>query len=385
MKRIRNFIGKQYDFLNAFILKGKYLIKIIFQLLDKSSFYYEFKEVTKEKDLTFFVSHNLGGGTELYVNNYLKTHTNVVLISNIMKKIDIAYKVYDVNSGKSFYLFNLKKVLCLQCKILILNSLVSYHNIPKILGTIIKYKKKNNFELIYNIHDFHCICPRHNLVNKDFFCYLNCKENKCKFSNDYECTSISITRWRGCWQEFLFVCDKVICFCKSAKKYLLDIYKLDEDKIFINPHDISYIKYTKIENIEEKKLHLGIIGACNSIPKGKKEVETLLRMLPVSIPVTFVGTEKREYNIQRENILFTGKYENGRLQDYIEKNNISIVFFPSIWPETFSYLLSELIKMEIPIIGYNFGAQAEKLSIYNKGFLCNNLDEVYKIIISLYK
>jgi glycosyltransferase involved in cell wall biosynthesis len=383
MKELRNFIGKIYDYINAYFQKLKYLFIIIKQNQDKNNYYEELKKLTNSQVMTLFITHNLGGGTEQYVNNYLKEHSNVIVVTNLMHKIDIVYKVWNPETGKSFFVMNFSKIFSIGFKNIILNSLVSYHNIPKIINSIIKFKKKFDCNVDYMIHDFHCICPKHNLIYKDFFCNFECKKNNCQFTNDYECTNISINKWRKVWKEFLLICDKIICFSSSSKEYIQKIYNLYDEKIKIVPHDMNYVSYSKIKFSSDMPLHLGIVGACGSIPKGKKEIEKLMNMLPAKIPVTFVGTSENEYDIKRENVFFLGRYKNGELQKQIEENKITVVFFPSVCPETFSYLISELMQMDIRIICYNFGAQAEKLSLYDKGFICNGVDDVFKLLMSL--
>ena len=67
------------------------------------------------------------------------------------------------------------------------------------------------------------------------------------------------------------------------------------------------------------------------------------------------------------NIHYQGRYEISKLDNVIEEQGISTVLFPSICPETFSYTVSELIHVEIPIACFDLGAQAEKVSTYKYG------------------
>ena len=56
-----------------------------------------------------------------------------------------------------------------------------------------------------------------------------------------------------------------------------------------------------------------------------------------------------------------------------------------MWPETFSYVVSELMQMDIPIISFDFGAQGEKLKHYEKGILCKDIDEMIKVVVNVSK
>lgn len=71
-------------------------------------------------------------------------------------------------------------------------------------------------------------------------------------------------------------------------------------------------------------------------------------------------------------VSYFGEYKCENLQEIIEDNEVSIVVFPFLVPETFSYVISELMLMDIPIICFNLGAQAEKISNYSKGIIAKD-------------
>ena len=51
-------------------------------------------------------------------------------------------------------------------------------------------------------------------------------------------------------------------------------------------------------------------------------------------------------------------------QGLIESHGVNMVLFPSIWPETFSYVVGELTHMAVPIVAFDLGAPAERLRTY---------------------
>ena len=63
------------------------------------------------------------------------------------------------------------------------------------------------------------------------------------------------------------------------------------------------------------------------------------------------------------------KDESRLFKSYLEKNEINVILFPSIFPETFSYVTSEAMKMKMPIAYFDIGAVPEKLKSYKKGSL----------------
>ena len=69
----------------------------------------------------------------------------------------------------------------------------------------------------------------------------------------------------------------------------------------------------------------------------------------------------------------TGRYRHEDLVDLIEKNQINMFLFPSIWPETFSYVVAELMALHVPIVAFDLGAPAERLRTYALGRLCKDI------------
>ena len=50
-----------------------------------------------------------------------------------------------------------------------------------------------------------------------------------------------------------------------------------------------------------------------------------------------------------------------------------MLFFPSIWPETFSYVVAEMTALHLPIVAFDLGAPAERLRSYRLARLCGEV------------
>ena len=69
----------------------------------------------------------------------------------------------------------------------------------------------------------------------------------------------------------------------------------------------------------------------------------------------------------------TGPYRHEDLVDLIEANGINMFFFPSICPETFSYVTEEMIRLGVPIVAFDLGAPGERLRSYGNARLCGEV------------
>jgi glycosyltransferase involved in cell wall biosynthesis len=246
---------------------------------------------------------------------------------------------------------------------------VGFFDFPFILECVCNAKEKfAETELSYMLHDFHALCPDYNLMAGDFFCNLECKKHQCKFSRKTHGTELGIEEYRNLWKNFFMHADSVTSFSESSKEIFLRVYGFfGKERIKVLPHDMSYCNFTKAKIKQNAPVNIGIVGATNTISKGKKVVEFFLANIPEEKRISMIGTEESQFDTKRKNVIWCGRYEQKKLQSIVEENSVTHVIFPSVWPETFSYLVSEIMKMELPVFCFDLGAQSEKVKNYAKG------------------
>lgn len=123
------------------------------------------------------------------------------------------------------------------------------------------------------------------------------------------------------------------------------------------------------QNTAEYKLNIAFIGGLD-ISKGSRVVYDIVTKGNKSVHwFTFgtIGDEKLK-NLTRSNYTAIGSYQPDDLQMLLEMHNIDMIGILSIWPETYSYTLSEAIIGEKPVIVINIGALGERLERYQCGY-----------------
>ena len=322
------------------------------------------------------ITHDGGGGTENYVSNYIKNRKDIVVLRNISYGRDILFSVEDYNLDISMYIKPDQMVAFLEsinASIITVNSLVRNFSSKKIIDILNKKRIMQNVIIKYNVHDYHCICPNHKLIIYDKYCNLECHSQKCHFDKIVVSKNITIDAWREQWRFFLsVVASEIICFSQSTEEYMQKIYPDIARKITVVPHSMAYCKFTPV-NITSYDFHVGIIGGISSRAKGLSVIKKFLRLASAKkIKVSVVGKMFFWDKVYSPYINYHGPYKNEELQGIIEQRKITNILFPSIVPETFSYLISELMAMNIPIVCFNIGAQAEKVKNYNRGSICKS-------------
>jgi hypothetical protein len=362
-----NLFKSKARYIKYYLMKTLYLLKYSIQNKKK---YKDF--IDKNRSSCLFITHNLGGGTEQYYKNYLAKNKNIIKMTNVSYlKSDIIYIIEIGESNKNIYLLPSMFKIFLQeispIKIIV-NSLVSYYKYNSIIDYLARYKIAHKVYIEYMFHDFHSVCPTVNLVYSSTYCEMRCIENGCRFNFREHSTDLSILKWREEWESFFKNADELHFFSQSSKAIFISAYPLlAQVNMDVTPHDMSYFKQTIIKK-GKIPFHVGIIGSINSIAKGKHVVSEYLRYAKSrNITTTIVGEINKKNRVDACTISYLGKYDNAMLGSIIERHGISVVLFPSICPETFSYLISEIIELELPIACFNLGAQGEKVEQYKYG------------------
>lgn len=307
-------------------------------------------------DVIIFITHNLGGGTEHYVQQ--QRLNQCAILRKIGFGTDYFFEIEYQEKRKYITKKDLFNELT-NFKSYFINSLVGYSMKEEILKFLVREKEKRDIKLQYVLHDFDCLCKYNfNLVKNGVFCKLEC--SKCrKNDNDYN----------NNWRNFLLQCDEICCFSCSSKEFLLQKYNdIDKRKVNVIPHKTEYCKKFTPVKLSSDELHIGFVGNCNSISKGKQIVIQFLKFSRrKKIKISIVGKYNIENRVWGRNIHYLGRYNNDNLGNILEREGVNVVFFTSIWPETFSYLISELIALEVPVCCFDVGAQAEKIKSYKYG------------------
>lgn len=355
-----------------------FIYRIIKYLYNKLKHYLNIlKTLTVSLDIenynSLLITHNYAGGTELYIDNVINEDKSILIIRILSYFDDYGFILEDKNKKLKKFISKFP-VIPFSTQRIVVNSLVGCYKWDKYLDKFIHMKNcVKSISIEYLLHDYHCLCPKFNLLYNNSFCNLECDKYGCKFNYFLDRTKHGIDYWRTKWGNFLFVIDRVQVFSISSYGMIKKCYpNMDESKILLKPHSMDYSTFKKVK-YSKYPLHIGIVGNLSLITKGKLVVQDLLRKMDKNIKFYIIGSTYKDLKIKQSNLVYLGKYKRDDLEQIVLDNGINFIVFPSVWPETFSYLISELIQMDLPILAFNLGAQAEKLINYEKGFLCSEI------------
>jgi glycosyltransferase involved in cell wall biosynthesis len=369
-------------------------------LINHASYINDFMALNVSVDLIF--DHNGGGGTNLYTKQLIKTsqvNSKSVMRIWFFERCWFLQIISKHGGNVLLYETSLEKLMLLLSRLninsIIINSLYGSPKIDEIASEILKLSEINNTPISFKVHDFFSACPSPHLVNdKGIYCGIPSDKNICNdclknIPNWYhpwienKSKANDIDQWRSAFNNIFSRANEVIFFNESAVEIFSRAFLIDKKKIHIKPHKDDYFKSRPIKI--RGKLNIGIIGSLNPI-KGIKIVKQLgdfIKNEGVDAAITVIGEVSEEMS---SDIKIHGKYSVNDLPDLIETYGVNLIFFPSIVPETFSYTISEAMKMKLPIVAFNLGAQGQRVSKYNLGKVIpmgSSSEVIFKTIYSL--
>lgn len=342
----------------------------------------------KKKSAILVVDHDLGGGANTYRNQLLQKETSngnvVVLFTFHVPTLQHALEIVGPNTRKRIALNDVDELLTLTregwISEVFYNTGVSFirpEGTPILLATLRQLGAK---KLTISMHDYHPICPSHILLDANSkYCRIPSNEEceRCLQAHTDGFVSLygarDIKDWRKRWGACFAVADSILCFSNSSRELLVRAYpELNGDsRIVVRPHQLTNMPVRPISINQKKPLHIGIVGHI-SLHKGAAIVHELAResaRRKQQIKLTVIGS--LDGYQQQNNLQVTGAYEPKNLPAMIQSSGANVFLFPSICPETFSFVTEELIQLRVPLVCLDRGAPAERVAIYPLGKVVN--------------
>jgi O-antigen biosynthesis protein len=267
---------------------------------------------------------------------------------------------------------------------------------------VLRALKSRGVRVVSTIHDYSPICPRNQLIDdSDDYCGVPgpvecdaCAKTGFSATRDHEISNIAT--YRAAYQALLACADKTFAPSEDARARLQPY--LRKTPIEAKPHLEPKRKIQKRRRWRPgaalrlaRPLRVAVIGAIGP-HKGSSVLfgcasDAVSRKLDLDFRV--IGYTDIDDRLRKLNVSITGAYYSQQeLQAQIESYAPDIAFFPSIWPETYLYTLSDAFSCGIFPVAFDIGAPAERIvkaewgalidfdERYNFGFINDSLLEL---------
>ena len=250
-------------------------------------------------------------------------------------------------------------------------SFIHFHHTLMFPEWVLNVPQAINAAYAVTVHDYYCVCPQLHFIDREGRYCGRPTESGCTKCLDSrpDPWGLGIVAWRKRFWEFLSAADTVIVPSESTRSILADYFP--GLPLALSVHYEPHVsEYRTIVSDACDIRQIVVIGHI-SRAKGLSVVADLLaeikaRQLPIVI--TVIGTLSEPIG-HPESFYFrvTGEFQESELKHYLSACRPDALLFPSVIPETYSYVLSSAMATGLPVFGFDLGAIGERLRSYQHG------------------
>jgi len=327
--------------------------------------------INSKKAVILFVSHRLGGGVVRHERELVRMHGD---------KVNFLRLVPGLRSQVSLSWHNEGECLCLQFALpndwdSLVNFLrvagverIHFHHLMDVPVDIERLPEVLAVPYDFTLHDYYSICPRISLTGR--------RDEYCGEPQESECNSClrnapssqrDIRAWRAHYQTLLSGAARTLVPSKDVANRIGNYFSLPN--MTVAPHadliNRALPDPAPMPICRERKLRIAVIGALSKI-KGAELLEAAAidakrRNLKLEFHLTGYAWRKLA-STPKSNLTVHGKYHDEDLLPLLKKENPDLIWFPALWPETYSYTLSAALESGTPIVAPDLGAFPERLN-----------------------
>jgi glycosyltransferase involved in cell wall biosynthesis len=252
---------------------------------------------------------------------------------------------------------------------------VHFHHVLNVPGEVMQLIHDLNLTYDCTLHDYYSICPRINLINgtgaycgepSSQGCRLCLEKNR-----SYYGTVEDIDAWRQTHGDFLAGARRVfVPHADVAARFSRYFPGIE----FVERRHLEHLARARpvgapfVPGDTLRVALIGVLAACKglSVILGCAR-DAWERKLPIRFHI--IGAPSSAEILSLPNVSCTGAYEEEAVFDLLEAQRCHCAFFPSLWPETYSYTLSIALMGQLPPIAFDLGAQAARMREAGCGFV----------------
>ena len=254
---------------------------------------------------------------------------------------------------------------CVELRAVIVHSVLGIEERDfRDLTTWIKSKKSTFFA-----HDFHSICPRVTMISSlGTFCGGPKNDDVCercvRLGGPHSSSSKlrdGILGFRRHWASFFNAVSNIVAPSENAASYIRTVHG---GKNILSCPNLEPDELQDVVHESARSTNIILLGAIGP-HKGSKRLFDLASYCSVYAPeyrfhVIGYTDEDKKFDAL-ENVHISGPFTHSQLPSLIKTANGRIALFLNEWPETYSFTLSESVRMGLIPVVPDIGAPADRV------------------------
>ncbi|MFZ4791445.1 MAG: glycosyltransferase [Candidatus Competibacteraceae bacterium] len=333
-----------------------------------------------ERPVLLFITHDRGGGTQKHIEELVEMFAADAQFLLLRPGGNGQHLLSWPHPGEALQLiFNLpgdSDALqnCLQALAV---RRIHFHHTIGLHPLLLELPARLGVPYDFTVHDYYPCCPQITLTN-----YQNryCGEPDTAGCN--RCLAIlpapgggTIQTWRQRYKSFITQADRVLAPCADAARRLARYFPaahiLPAPHPDLDDHACPAPQPTPL--LDDEPLRIVVLGALSPIKGADVLEQCALNARLRGLPLTFelIGYAYRHLRTAPGSALKVhGAYDNADLPAFLSKAQPHLVWFPALWPETYSYTLSTCLHLGLPVVVPDLGAFPERLAGRAWSWIC---------------
>lgn len=225
----------------------------------------------------------------------------------------------------------------------------------------------------YTLHDFFSFCPRVHLIDNNFrYCGMPQDATLCtgcvKKNGRMASAPKDANQWRDLNRFILGKASELIAPSHDTAERHKRI--LGIEKIKVVPHDFPQINLRTFPAKQKNEPYtIAVVGRIHRHKGADVLMACVKDAQKRNLPLRFsiIGTSPYNKTFKQLGVHVTGIYQEEELSSLLEQSKASLVFLPSLWPETYSYVLSHIWHNSYFPVVFDLGAPAERIKEAGNG------------------
>ena len=236
------------------------------------------------------------------------------------------------------------------------------HHVLGFAPEILKLVARLDLPLVVTLHDYTYICPQVVLLDhRNLFCGVPSAVicHRCIAAKRPILDVANVAEWRERMHRLVSRAERIIAPSEAAVELFKRVWP--DLPIQVVPHPEMDVAPLCPAKLEVDMTVIAIIGAILS-HKGASIVEACARdaaKRKLALKFLVVGDFRTDF--KNPHLEVTGRFSPPQLPMILSEAGAVIGFLPSVWPETYSYVLSEYYRFGLHPVVFNIGAQSERV------------------------
>jgi GT2 family glycosyltransferase/2-polyprenyl-3-methyl-5-hydroxy-6-metoxy-1,4-benzoquinol methylase/glycosyltransferase involved in cell wall biosynthesis len=320
-----------------------------------------------------YVTHARGGGTERHVQELADAVTGVANALVLRPAAGGAMAVEWLAKGEEDFRFCFQLPADLDALCQLLAGLgvghIHFHHLLGLAPQVWGLPQRLGVSFDFTAHDHYALCPQISLTGRD--------NRYCGELGPEQCTTclrqspapggVGIIEWRLNYRQLLRRARHVFAPSEDTARRLRREFPEIEVRAVEHP-DLEGVALPPPEPrplAPDAPLRIAVIGAMSVIKGADILEQTALEAARRGAPIEFhlLGYAYRSLATQpKAHLTIHGEYADADLDALLTWLNPDLVWFPALWPETYSYTLSACLQAGLPVVAPDLGAFPERLA-----------------------